>query len=180
MVAKYKKELLSALPPEMKKQLLDDLEHSKEMIKSSGVGSGSSNDCGVHDYITCSVTYSIYPVAGGINPDGSFTAGWNQILDGAATMLGNPPHARHTPTVIQINDGKESKNSGKDVCADCYFYVNAAVFFTLRSGPPHETNSHGMVVCNEAGKFFDTEADSNSELAGGSKMLASIFAQGTK
>jgi hypothetical protein len=49
-----------------------------------------------------------------MNPDGSFKAGWNQILDGAATMLGNPPHARHTPTVIQINDSKESKNSGKD------------------------------------------------------------------
>jgi hypothetical protein len=61
MVAKYKSDLLSALKPSMKTRFLDDLEKSKIWMKSSG----AAGACGVPDYITCSITYSMFPLAQG-------------------------------------------------------------------------------------------------------------------
>ncbi len=103
----------------------------------------------------------MYPIFGGQNADHQRTFGWNQILDGAASMVGNSQHARHTPTVKMIIDGEtERNNSGKSVCADCYLYVNASVSFVLVPSGQSEAIGEGIVVCSEAGKFFDTRARS--------------------
>ena len=57
-----------------------------------------------------------------MDADHNFYGRSSQILDGAASMVGNSRHARHTPTVkMTINGGPEHSNSGKGVCADCYF-----------------------------------------------------------
>jgi hypothetical protein len=86
---------------------------------------------------------------------------WNQILDGAASMVGNSQNARHTPTVkMSINGGAEHNNSGKSVCADCYLCVSARVRFAMVGDAQYETSGEGIVVCDETGKFFDTRATS--------------------
>jgi hypothetical protein len=38
-------------------------------------------------------------VGTGKRSDHQHTLGWNQILDGAASMVGNSQHVRHAPTV---------------------------------------------------------------------------------
>ena len=102
----------------------------------------------------------MYPVFGGVNAEHHRTFGWNQILDGAASMVGSSQHARHTPTVkMTIDGGKEQNNSGKSVCGDCYRYFSANVlcfigWWSIRS------KRKGIVVCSDAGKFFDTSASS--------------------
>ena len=152
MVASYKHELLSALTPEVQSEFVTEVEKSKGTIRSAVTGDG----CGIPNQITCSITFSWYPIVGGMNPDYSFRLGSNQILDGAATMVGNPQHARHTPTVTLTIVGEQHTNSGKSVCADCYLYVNANVFFTAEVGGGYDPRGEGVVVCSEAGKFVDS------------------------
>jgi hypothetical protein len=95
-----------------------------------------------------------------MNADRSHNIVLNQILDGAASMVGNSQDARHTPTVTVTISGTQDNNSGKSVCAGCYLYVNADVSFVMAGGVEYEISSEGIVVCNEAGKFFDTRASS--------------------
>ena len=62
---------------------------------------------------------------------------------------------------MTINGGTEHNDFGKSVCADCYQYVNANVSFVMGVvGVQYEASGEGIVVCNEAGKFFDTQAGS--------------------
>ena len=93
--------------------------------------------------------------ARGINADGSWNAGFSQILDGAAVMTGNPQHARHTPTVTLTFGESEHSNSGKSVCADCYLYLNANVPFVMLVGVRYKLAAESVVVCSETGKFYD-------------------------
>lgn len=100
-------------------------------------------------------------VGTGKRSDHQHTLGWNQILDGAASMVGNSQHVRHTPTVkMTIDGGTEHNNSGKSVCARCYLYVNTSVSFVLPPSGKSDAIDEGIVVCNEEGKFFDTRARS--------------------
>jgi len=62
---------------------------------SSPLALATGLSCGLPDHITCSITYSMYPVFGGQNADHQLTFGWNQILDGAASMVGNSQRVRH-------------------------------------------------------------------------------------
>jgi hypothetical protein len=161
MVESYKNDLISALSPQTRTEFEKEVEKSKPGIKSTGTGSATGLSCGLPDLITCSITYSMYPIFGGQNAEHHRTFGWNQILDGAASMVGNSQHARHTPTVkMTIKGGPEHSNSGKSVCADCYLYVNATVSFAMVGGVQYEASGEGIVVCSEAGKFFDTRASS--------------------
>jgi hypothetical protein len=95
-----------------------------------------------------------------MNAERSANLMFNQILDGAASMVGNSQHARHTPIVEVTTGGTEHSNSGKSVCADCYLYVNANVSLPMAGGVQYEIRSEGIVVCSDAGKFFDTSASS--------------------
>jgi hypothetical protein len=62
---------------------------------------------------------------------------------------------------MTINGGTEHNDFGKSVCADCYLYVNANVSFVMGVvGVQYEASGEGIAVCNEAGKFFDTQAGS--------------------
>jgi hypothetical protein len=161
MVESHQRELLSALTPQRRTETEKEFEKSKPGIKSTGAGPATGKSCGFPDVITCSITYSMYPVFGGQNADHHRTFGWNQILDGAASMVGNSQHAHHTPTVkMTIDGGTEHNNSGKSVCADCYLYVNANVSFVLTPGGQSEAIGEGIVVCSDAGKFFYTRANS--------------------
>ena len=161
MAESYRKELISALTPQRRTETEKEFENSKPGIKSTAAGPAAGLSCGLPDLITCSITYSMYPVFGGMNAEHHRTFGWNQILDGAASMVGNSQHARHTPTVkMTIDGGKEQNNSGNSVCGDCYLYVNANVSFVLTPGGQSGASGEGIVVCSDAGKFFDTRASS--------------------
>ena len=97
MVESYRKDLISGLTPQTWTETEKDFENSKPGIKSTDAGPAPGLSCGLPDLITCSITYSMYPVFGGMNADHQLTLGWNQILDGAASMVGNSQHVRHTP-----------------------------------------------------------------------------------
>jgi hypothetical protein len=158
MVEAYKNDLISALTPQTRTEFESEVQKRKDVIKSFGA---SGKSCGLPNNITCSITYSSLPLGGGMNADHNLYGRSSQILDGAAPMVGNSQTARHTPTVkVTINGGAEHNNSGKSVCADCYLYVNATVSFAMVGGVQYETSGEGIVVCNEAGKFFDTSATS--------------------
>jgi hypothetical protein len=90
--------------------------------------------CGLPKYITCSITYSIAGQPGGMNAERSHNLVFNQILDGAASMVGNSQHALHTPTVTVTISGTQHNNSGKSVCADCYLYASMPTFLSLSRG----------------------------------------------
>jgi hypothetical protein len=161
MVESYRKDLISALTPKRWTETENEFEKSKPGIKSTAAGPAAGLSCGLPDLITCSITYSMYPVFVGMNAEHHRTFGWNQILDGAASMIGDSQHAQHTPIVkMTINGGIEHRNSGKSVCADCYLYVNATVSFPMVKSVQYEASGEGIVVCNEEGKFFDTRATS--------------------
>jgi len=166
MVESYKKQLMSALSPYEKDMIAKMLDQSKP--SPGGISAATGTACGLPDQITCSITYSGYALPG-MDANHNWTLGVHQILDGFATMFGNPPHARHTPTVTatigffdnQSHEwvkGTPQANSGKSVCADCYLYVNAFPSAGMAGGVQYETKGEGIVVCNEAGKFFDTDA----------------------
>ena len=161
MVESYRKDLMAGLTPQSRTETEQELEKSKPGIKSAGTGSPTGLGCGLPGDITCSITYSMYPIFERQNADHQPTFGWNQILDGAASMVGNSQHARHTSTVkITIDGGTEHNNSGKSVCADCYLYVNASVSFVLPPSGKSGAIDEGIVVCSEAGRFFDARVSS--------------------
>jgi hypothetical protein len=158
MVESYKNDLILALTPQTRAEFETEVQKRKDVIKSFDA---SGKSCGLRNNITCSMTYSSLPLGGGMNADHNLYGRSSQILDGAASMVGNSQHARHTPTVkMTINGGTEHSNSGKSVCADCYLYVNATVSFAMVGGVQYETSGEGIVVCSESGKFFDTHASS--------------------
>ena len=158
MVESYKNELISALTPQTRTEFEKEVENRKDVIKSFGA---SGKSCGLPNNITCSITYSSLPLRGGMNADHSFNGNWSQILDGAVSMVGNSQHAQHTPIVkMTINGGTEYRNSGKSICAECYLYVNATDSFVMAAGVQYEASGEGIVVCNEVGKLFDTQASS--------------------
>jgi hypothetical protein len=159
MVESYKNDLISALTPQTRTEFESEVQKRKDVIKSFGA---SGKSCGLPNNITCSITYSSLPLPAGMNADHHLTVVWNQILDGAASMVGNSQNARHTPTVkMTIDGGAEHINSGKSVCADCYLYVNTNVSFVMETaGVQYEASGEGIVVCSDAGKFFDTRASS--------------------
>jgi hypothetical protein len=78
-------------------------------------------------------------VGTGKRSDHQHTLGWNQILDGAASMVGNSQHVRHTPTVKM---------------------TDTSVSFVLPTSGKSGAIDEGIVVCNEEGKFVDTRARS--------------------
>ena len=158
MVESYRKDLMAGLTPQSRTETEQELEKSKPGIKSAGTGSATGLECGLPGDITCSITYSMYPIFERQNADHQPTFGWNQILDGAASMVGNSQHARHTSTVkITIDGGTEHNNSGK---RDCYLYVNASVSFVLPPSGKSGAIDEGIVVCSEAGRFFDARVSS--------------------
>src|SRR4029077_7747341 len=91
MVESYKNELISALTPQTRTEFEKEVENRKDMIKSFGA---TGKSCGLPNNITCAITYSSLPLAGGMNADHSFYGRWSQILDGTAFMVGNSQHAR--------------------------------------------------------------------------------------
>ena len=158
MVESYKNDLISALTPQTRTEFETEVQKRKDMIRSFGT---TGKSCGLPNNITCSITYSSLPLGGGMDADHNFYGRSSQILDGAASMVGNSQHARHTPTVkMTINGGPEHSNSGKSVCADCYLYVNATVSFAMVGGVQYKASGEGIVVCSEAGRFFDSRASS--------------------
>jgi hypothetical protein len=160
MVESYRKQLMSALGPEGQALVVEILEFYKPMIKSYAISSSTGENCGLPNQFTCSITYSFRPTGGGFNEVGQDMFGSTQILDGVVTMFGNPPHARHTPTVTLVGGGKQQSSSGKSVCADCYLYVNSTMSFPGVEGVQYEVGHGGSVACSETGKFFETDASS--------------------
>ena len=162
IVQSYRYELLSMVDrPELQTALeMEVLGKSKyqlvvHFIKSSVVNSATGEDCGPPNSLTCSITYSLGMKSRG-NPDRTISMVFNQIVDGVATMAGNPEHARHTPAVTLNFDDEEHNNSGKSVCADCYLYVNGGPGFPMKVSEIHKFGGEGgVVVCSEAGKIFD-------------------------
>lgn len=161
MVESYRRQLMSALKPWGQTLVVRELEQSKHwrMVKSYAINSSTGENCGLPNQFTCSITYSWHST-GGFNEAGQDMFGATQILDGVVTMFGNPPHARHTPSVTLIGGGKQQSSSGKSVCADCYLYVNSNLSFPGEVGVQYEIGGGGSVACSETGKFFDTDASS--------------------
>ena len=160
----YKNDLLKVLTTRGRAMLIEEVEKSKSEFISAGTKGSSGENCGIPDHITCSLTFSTYrlPMISTLSVDN------NQILDGAATMVGNSQHAHHTPTVTLVvtpcpteadcNKGVPHTNSGESVCADCYMYVNATVSVGLERGAV-KIEAKGTAVCSESGNFFDVDSD---------------------
>jgi hypothetical protein len=139
------------------KRVMDGRTLIKSLIKSSGDGTVTKQECGLPDSITCAITYSVdlQNRRGSPNAREIHNMGMNQILEGAAVMPGNPQRARHTPTVTFTLDDRPDSVSGKSVCADCYLYVNATVSYVMVISVQYAIDVEGVVTCSEAGKFFD-------------------------
>lgn len=160
-VESYKNDLLTVLTTHGRAVLIEEVEKSKSTFISASTKGSSGENCGIPDHITCSLTFSTYPLPK-INADYTFSMDHNQILDGAAMMVGNSQHARHTPMVTLVvtpcpteadcNKGVLHSNSGESVCVDCYMYVNATVSVVVES--PVKIETKGTAVCSETGTFF--------------------------
>jgi hypothetical protein len=135
MVESYGKELNSTLTPQKQTELAKMVEEIKSTkFPTFHFTNKVGESCGLPKYITCSITYSIAGQPGGMNAERSHNLVFNQILDGAASMVGNSQHALHTPTVTVTISGTQHNNSGKSVCADCYLYASMPTFLSLSRG----------------------------------------------
>ena len=149
--------MVEAYRSELRSWVAHEIETFKPATRSAGADDlTTGGDCGIPDVITCTITYSRFLVSEE-NADGSIALGVNQILDGAATMVGHR-QARHTPTVTVTFDGIPYSNSGKSVCANCYLYVNAVAYSAPKmAGDKGKMGTpEGSVVCSDAGKFVDS------------------------
>jgi len=163
--------MVEAYKTELPSWVAQQVEAFKPETRSAGADPATENGCGIPDVITCAITYSRFIVTPGEENaddlDGAIALGVNQILDGAATMIGHP-HARHTPTVTVTFDGIPYSVSGKSVCANCYLYVNAVAYSTPKTpGVKGEMSTpEATVVCSDAGKFVDSNpGDERAEIS---------------
>jgi len=93
-------------------------EGKKPGKKSTGADRTAGGCCDIPGLIIWLITHPRFLINGGRNAECSNYPAFNQILDGAASMAGIPPHARNTPTFALTFDRARHVNSGKSVCAD--------------------------------------------------------------